>query len=60
MSQSQKILRIFFKICVLNVSCDSVWWLVHGWRFQSQGYSEIFAAYLATLSQVELLVAKNT
>ena len=60
MSQSRKILRIFFKIWVFNVSCGLVWWLVHGWRFQSRRYSKIFAAYLATLSRVELLVTKNT
>ena len=60
MSQSRKILSIFFKIWVFNVSCDSVWRLVRGWRFQLRGYLEIFAAYLATLSQVELLVSKNT
>ena len=29
-----KILRIFFKIWVFNVSRDSIWRLVHGWRFQ--------------------------
>ena len=60
MSQSWKILSIFFKIWVFNVSRGSVWRLVHGWRFQLWGYSEIFAAYLATLSRVELPVTKNT
>ena len=60
MSQSQKILRIFFKIWVFNVSRGSVWRLIRGWRFQLRGYLEIFVAYLATLSQVELLVAENT
>ena len=60
MPQLQKILRIFFKIWVFNVSRDSVWWLVRGWKVQSRGDLEIFAAYLATLSWVELLVAKNT
>ena len=60
MPQSRKILRIFFKIWVFNVSRDSVWRLVRGWKVQSRGDSEIFAAYLATPSQVELLVAKNT
>ena len=60
MSQSRKILRIFFKIWDFIVSHGSVWRLVCGWRFQSRGYSEIFAAYLATLSHVELLVTKNT
>ena len=60
MSQSRKILRIFFKIWVFIVSHGSVWWLVRGWRFQSRGYSEIFAAYLVTLLRVEFPVAKNT
>ena len=43
-----------------NVSRDSVWWLVRGWKVQSQGDSEIFAAYLMTLSWVELPAVKNT
>ena len=60
MSQSWKILRIFFKIWVFNVSRDSVWRLVRGWKVQLWGDSEIFAAYLTTPSQVELPVAKNT
>ena len=60
MSQSRKILRIFFKIWVFNVSRDSVWQLVRRWKVQSRGDSEIFAAFLVTPSQVELLVAKNT
>ena len=60
MSQSQKILKIFFKIWVFNVYHRSVWQLVRRWRFQSQGYLEIFVAYLTTLSWVELPVAKNT
>ena len=60
MSQSWKILSIFFKIWVFNVSRGSVWRLVHGWRFQLRRYSEIFATYLATLSRVELPVTKNT
>ena len=60
MPQSRKILRIFFKIWVFNVSHDSVQRLVRGWKVQSQGDSEIFVAYLTTLSQVELPVAKNT
>ena len=38
MSQSRKILRIFFKIWDLNVSRGSVWRLVCEWRFQSRGY----------------------
>ena len=59
MSQSRKILRIFFKIWVFNVSRGSVWRLVRRWRFPSQGYLEIFAAYLTTLSRVELPVVKN-
>ena len=60
MPQSRKILRIFFKIWIFNVPRDSVWRLVRGWKVQSQRDSEIFVAYLATLLQVELLVAKNT
>ena len=58
--QSRKILRIFFKIWVFNVSRDSVWWLVRGWKVQLREDSEIFAAHLVTLSWVELPVAKNT
>ena len=58
--QSRNILRIFFKILVFNVSRDSVWRLVREWKVQSWGDLEIFMAYLATPSQVELLVAKNT
>ena len=60
MSQSRKILRIFFKIWIFNVSRSSVWLLVHRWRFQSRRYSEIFAAYVATSLRVEHPVAKNT
>ena len=60
MSQSWKILRIFFKIWDFNVSRGSVWRLFCRWRFQSRGYSKIFAAYLATPSRVELPIAKNT
>ena len=59
MSQSWKILRIFFKIWVFNVSHDSIWRLVRGWRFHSRGYSEIFVAYLETPLRVKLPVAKN-
>ena len=60
MPQSRKILRKFFKIWVFNVSRDSVWRLVCEWKVQSREGSEIFAAYLVTLSQVELPVTKNT
>ena len=42
MSQSRKILRIFFKIWVFIVSHDSVWRLVRRWRFQSQGVHRDF------------------
>ena len=59
MPQSRKILRIFFKIWVFNVSCDSVWRLVRGQKVKSREGSEIFVAYLATLSRVELPIAKN-
>ena len=58
--QSRKIFRIFFKIWVFNVSRDSVWRLVRRWKVQSREGLEIFVAYLATLSQVELPVTKNT
>ena len=54
MPQSQKILRIFFKIWVFNISRDSVWRFVRRWKVQSRGDLEIFMAYLATLSRVEL------
>ena len=60
MPQSRKILRIFFKIWVFNVSRDSFWRLVHGWKVQLREGLEIFTAYLTTLSWVELPVAKNT
>ena len=60
MPQSRKILRIFFKIWIFNVPRDSVWRLVRGWKVQSLRDSEIFMAYLATLLQAELPVAKNT
>ena len=60
MPQSWKILRIFFKIWVFNISCDSVWRLVRGWKVQSWEGSKIFVAYLVTLLWVELPVAKNT
>ena len=60
MPQSQKILRIFFKIWVFNVSRDLIWRLVCGWKVQLWGDSKIFTAYLTSPSQVELLVAKNT
>ena len=60
MSQSRKILGIFFKIWVFNVSHGSDRRLIREWRFQSRGYSEIFVAYFVTLSRVELPVAKNT
>ena len=63
MPQLRKILRIFFKIWVFNVSHDSVWRLVRGWKVQSREGSEIFpaylTAYLATFSRVELPVAKK-
>ena len=60
MPQSWKILRIFFKIWVFNVSCDSIWRLIHGWKVQSQEDLEVFMAYLATPSLGELPVTKNT
>ena len=58
--QLQKILRIFFKIWVFNASRNSVWQLVRWWKVQSREGSENFAGYLATLSWIELPVAKNT
>ena len=57
MPQSQKILRIFFKIWVFP--CDSIWQLVCEWKVQSRGDLEIFVAYLATSLQVEILVTKK-
>ena len=60
MPQSRKILRIFFKSWVFNVSRDSIWQLVREWKVQSRKDSEIFAAYLATPSRVELPVVNNT
>ena len=60
MPKLRKILRIFFKIWVFNVSRDLVWKLVRRWKVQSQGDLEIFTTYLVTPSRVELLVAKNT
>lgn len=60
MPQSRKILRIFFKIWVFNVSRNSVWRIVRKWKVQSREDLEIFAAYLATPSRVELSVTKNT
>ena len=59
MPRSQKILRMFFKIWFFNVSRNSVWQLVRGWKVQLQKDSKIFVAYLVTLSRVELPVAKN-
>ena len=59
MPQSRKILGIFFKIWVFNVSCNSVWRLVRKWKVQSREDLEIFAAYLATPSRVELSVTKT-
>ena len=59
-AQSRKILRIFFKIWDFNVSHDSIWRLVCGWKVQLREGSENFVAYLVTLSWVELPVAKNT
>ena len=46
MSQSQKILRIFFKIWVFNVSHDSDWRLVCGWKLQSRGLHKNFRGFL--------------
>ena len=60
MSQSRKRLRKFFINSVFFISCDSVWWLVHGWKLQSWGYLEIFTAPFMTFLWVDLLVTKNT
>ena len=60
MPQLRKILRIFLKNWVFNVSHDLGWQLVCGWKVQSRGDSEIFATYLVTPLRVELPVAKNT
>ena len=42
MSQSRKILRIFFKILGLYVSRGSIWRLVRGWKVQLQGVHRDF------------------
>ena len=41
-SQSQKILRIFFKTLGFYVSRGSVWWLVRKWKVQSRGVHRDF------------------
>ena len=60
MSQSQKIFRIFFKIWVFMFFVAWRGDLFAGGGSSRKGYTEIFMAYLATLSWVELLVTKNT
>ena len=59
MSQSQKILRKFFKIWVFMFLAAQIGNLFTGEGSSCEGYSEIFAAYFVTPSQVELPVTKN-
>ena len=49
-----KDLEKFQNFLVLAFFCDSVWWLVHKWKLQSQVYSECFATPFATYSQLDL------
>ena len=60
MSQSRKILRIFFKIWVLTFLATQSSNLFAGGGSSREGYTKIFTAYLATPSRVELPVVKNT
>ena len=60
MSQSWKILRIFFKILVFMFLATHCGDLFAGGRFSRKSYTEIFAAYLPTFSRVDLPVAKST
>ena len=60
MPQSRKILRLFFKIWIFILFVAQCGDLFVGGRSSREGHTEIFAAHLATLSQVDLPVAKNT
>ena len=60
MSQSRKILKIFFKIWVFMFLATQIGDLFVGGGSSRKGYSKIFAAYFTTPSQVELPVVKNT
>ena len=60
MSQSRKILRIFFKIWVFMFLVAQIGDLFAGGGSSHEGYSEIFPAYFVTPSRVELPVTKNT
>ena len=56
----EKYLEYFSKFGFLMYLAAQFGDLFAGGRSSREGYIEIFAAYLATLSQVELPVAKNT
>ena len=60
MSQSRKILRIFFKNLVFMFLTAQYSDLFAGGRFSREGYIEIFTAHIATLSRVDFPVVKNT
>ena len=60
MSQSRKILRIFFKIWVFMFLAAQYGDLFAGGRCSREEYTEIFVAHLTTLSWVDFPVAKNT
>ena len=60
MSQSRKRLRKFSKILGFYNSRDSVWRLVHEWKLQSRGCTEIFVAPFDIYLRVDLPVVKNT
>ena len=57
--QSRKILRIFFTNWFLMFLVTQSSDLFAGGRSSCEGYTRIFAAQMATLSRVELPVAKN-
>ena len=56
----EKCLEYFSKIWVFMFLAAHYGDLFAGGRSSREGYTEIFAAYLATLSQVELPVTKKT
>ena len=60
LSQSWKILRIFFKIWVFMFLAAQIGDLFAGGGSSHEGYSEIFVAYFVTTLWVELLAVKNT
>ena len=60
MSQSRKILRIFFKIWVFMFLAAQISDLFTNGGSSRKGYSKIFAASFKTPSRVELPIMKNT